>query len=338
MADLRESPWAGYAAAAIVVTLVTLALYPLQQVDPGVSSGVLYVLGVLGLTLVWGLRVGLVTSVASALALSVFHTNPSSGVEAQDLAAIGVLLVTEVVAAFIADQARHRALDAEERLRLEGELRQREVEQARLEEVEESRARVLAAADEERKRVVRDLHDGAQQRLVHTVIRLKLTRRALERGELEQGTTRVADALSHAESAVTELRELAHGILPAVLARGGLPAGVGALADRMEIPVAVDVCEGRMAPAIEATAYFVIAEALTNVAKHSGATHAEACAEVRDGELVVTVADDGSGGASENGNGLTGLRDRLAVLGGELAVGDRDGGGTVIEATIPLAE
>jgi signal transduction histidine kinase len=333
---LRESTGAGYLVAAVVVTLVTLALYPLQRVDPGVSSGVLYVLGVLGLTVIWGLRLGLITSVVSALALGIFHTSPSSGVEAEDLAAIGVLLVTEIVAAFIADQARHRIVDAEARLVLEAELREREVERARLDEVQASRARVIAAGDEERKRVVRDLHDGAQQRLVHTVIRLKLTHRALARGDVEQGAELAAEALTQAEAAVTELRELAHGILPAVLARGGLPAGVAALADRMEIPIQVDVCEGRLAPAIEATAYFVVAEALTNVAKHSGAERAEACAVVRGDELIVTIADDGHGGANGDGNGLTGLRDRLAVLGGELAVGERDGGGTVVEATIPL--
>jgi signal transduction histidine kinase len=336
---LRDSTWAGAATAVVVVASVTAVLYPLQHVDPGVSSGVLYVLGVLGISVTWGLRLGLVTSVASALALWIFHTSPSAGfhsVEGQEIVAIFVLLITEIVAAFIADSARHRALDAEERLALEAELRLREVQRARLEAVEASRARVLAAADDERKRVVRDLHDGAQQQLVHIVIRLKLTHRALVRGDVQGGAVLVGEALTHAEGAVTELRELAHGILPAVLSRGGLVAGVEALADRMQIPVAVDVCEGRLPPAVEATAYFVVAEALTNVAKHSGATRAEARATVDDGCLVVTISDDGGGGASEGGSGLTGLRDRLAVLDGELRVGDREGGGTEVVATIPL--
>jgi signal transduction histidine kinase len=337
---LRDSPWAGVAAAVAVVAAVTVALYPLQQVDPGVSSGVLYVLGVLGLSFTWGLRLGLVTSIASALALWIFHTGPSAGVhsvEAQDIAAISVLLVTEIVAAVIADRARSRVQDAEERLALEAELRLREVERARLEEVRASRARVIAAGDAERKRVVRDLHDGAQQQLVHTVIRLKLTQRALENGAQDEGLALVGQALAHAEGAVTELRDLSHGILPAALLHGGLPAAIEALADRTQIPVAVDVFEGRLAPAVEATAYFVVAEALTNVAKHSGAGRAAASAVIDDRCLVLTVSDDGGGGAHDGGSGLTGLRDRLAALCGELWVSDRDGGGTVVRATIPLA-
>ncbi|MCW3003337.1 MAG: hypothetical protein JWQ20_2635 [Conexibacter sp.] len=318
---------------------MTIVLYPLQSVDPGVSSGVLYVLGVLGVSVTWGLRLGLLTSVASALALWVFHTSPSAGfhgVEAQAVAAITVLLITEVVAAVIADRARQRVADAEARLALETQLRLRDVERVRLEEVQASRARMVAAADEERKRVVRDLHDGAQQRLVHTVIRLKLSHRAVQQGDVDEGSALLTEALAHAEGAVTDLRELAHGILPSVLLRGGLLAGVEALSDRMPIPVAVDVCERRLPPAAESTAYFVVAEGLTNVAKHAAATHAEACAEIVGGALVVSVTDDGVGGARQDGAGLTGLRDRLAVLDGEISVGDGPSGGTTIRASIPL--
>jgi signal transduction histidine kinase len=336
---LRESPGAGLAAAAVVVTFVTLVIFPLQNIDPGVSSGVLYVLGVLVVSVTWGLRLGLLTSVASAVALWFFHTSPSAGVhgvEAQDVAAIAVLLVTEVVAAVIADRARHRLEEAEMRLALEAELRLRDIERVRLEEVRASRARVVAAADEERKRVVRDLHDGAQQRLVHTVIRLKLSKRAVQKGDVDEGTALLSEALTHAEGAVTDLRELAHGILPSVLSRGGVLAGVEALADRMPIPVAVDVSERRLPAAAEATAYFVVAEALTNVAKHARASRAEVRAQIADAAVVVTVTDDGVGGAQQDGSGLTGLRDRLAVLGGEMSVGDGPSGGTTIRATIPV--
>ena len=113
---------------------------------------------------------------------------------------------------------------------------------------------------------------------------------------------------------------------------------IDALASRVPVPVEaeVDVHE-RLSGPIEAAAYFVVAEALTNVAKHSGATRAEACAVIDDRCLVLTVSDDGHGGARDGGNGLTGLRDRLAALSGQLRVGDRDGGGTVLRATIPLA-
>ena len=167
--------------------------------------------------------------------------------------------------------------------------------------------------------MVRDLHDGAQQRLVHTVITLKLARRAVQ-NEREAAAALLSEALDHAEQATAELRELAHGILPAVLTQGGLRAGVDALASRMPVPVENGVSVGRLPAAVEATAYFVVAEALTNVAKHARAERAAVTARVEDGTLVVHVRDDGVGGAQRNGSGLTGLTDRLAALDGELRV------------------
>jgi PAS domain S-box-containing protein len=202
-------------------------------------------------------------------------------------------------------------------------------------EVEASRARIVAAADEERWRVVRDLHDGAQQRLVHTIITLKLARRALENGQ-EDLPALLAEALDHAEQATTELRELAHGILPHVLTHGGLRAGVDALGSRMPVPIDIDVTVGRLPAAVEATAYFIVAEALTNVAKHAHARHASVAARVEHGTLRVHVRDDGIGGARPDGSGLVGLADRLAVLDGQLRIESPDGGGTLVAADIPL--
>jgi signal transduction histidine kinase/limonene-1,2-epoxide hydrolase len=203
------------------------------------------------------------------------------------------------------------------------------------EEVAASRARIVAATDEERRRVVRDLHDGAQQRLVHTIITLKLARRAVQ-NEREDAAALLTEALDHAEQATAELRELAHGILPAVLTQGGLRAGVDALASRMPVSVENGVSVGRLPAAVEATAYFVVAEALTNVAKHARAERAAVTARVEDGTLVVHVRDDGVGGAQRNGSGLTGLTDRLAALDGELRVESPADRGTVVAATIPL--
>jgi len=200
-----------------------------------------------------------------------------------------------------------------------------------------SRARIVAAADEERRRVVRDLHDGAQQRLVHTVITLKLARRALQNEE-DNAPALVTEALDQAERATVELRELAHGILPAVLTRGGLRAGVEALTSRTPLPVEIDVSVGRLPAAVEATAYFVVAEALTNVAKHSGAGNAAVTASVEDGTLQLHVRDDGAGGARPDGSGLLGLADRLAVLDGRLRVESPAKGGTLIAADIPLRD
>jgi DNA-binding NarL/FixJ family response regulator/signal transduction histidine kinase len=197
-----------------------------------------------------------------------------------------------------------------------------------------SRARIVAATDEERRRVVRDLHDGAQQRLVHTVITLKLARRALERGDGD-AVELVGEALGHAERATGELRELAHGILPSVLTHGGLRAGVEAIAERMSLPVEVGVSVGRLPRPVEASAYFLVAEALTNVAKHSRAGRAQVTARIDEGTLQVQVRDDGVGGARP-GSGLLGLADRLAVLDGRLDVESPADGGTLVVAAIPL--
>ncbi len=198
-----------------------------------------------------------------------------------------------------------------------------------------SRARIVAAADEERRQVVRDLHDGAQQRLVHTVITLKLAQRA-RTSDAGEAWSLIGQALEHAERATHELRELAHGILPAVLTRGGLRGGVEALASRMPMPVHVAVAPDRLPAPIEATAYFVVAEALTNVAKHARAASAAVAARIEDGTLRLEVRDDGVGGARPEGSGLQGLGDRLAALDGRLEVECPTDGGTLVAAAIPI--
>jgi signal transduction histidine kinase len=198
-----------------------------------------------------------------------------------------------------------------------------------------SRARVVVAADEERRRVVRDLHDGAQQQLVSTSLTLKLAQQALADGD-EEVKTLVTKAIHQTEQANVALRELAQGILPAVLTRGGLYAAVRALASRMPLPVENSASVGRLPADVEATAYFVVAEALTNVVKHAGATRAEVTASVEDGTLHIGVRDDGVGGAGRNGSGLLGLRDRLDALDGQLSVESPTGRGTLVAAHIPL--
>ena len=198
-----------------------------------------------------------------------------------------------------------------------------------------SRARLLTEADEARRRVVRDLHDGAQQRQVHTIITLKLAQRAFRENGAEAESL-VAEALEHAEQGHAELRELAHGILPSALTRGGLAAGVDTLVARLGVPVDVDVAAERFPAAIEASAYFIVAEALTNVVKHADAQHAVVTARVEDGTLRVQVRDDGKGGARADGSGLVGLADRLSVLDGRLRIESPPDGGTVVAADIPL--
>jgi signal transduction histidine kinase len=199
-----------------------------------------------------------------------------------------------------------------------------------------SRARIVAAADESRRRIERDLHDGAQQRLVHAVIVLKLALQALSNGDANTGEL-VAEALRHAEQANSELRELAHGILPAALTRGGLRAAVGALVSRVSLPVSVDVSVERLPAGVEATAYFVVSEALTNVVKHARATGAGVTARVERGQLRVEVRDDGVGGArGGHGTGLGGLEDRVSALDGRLVLESPLGGGTCVCVLLPL--
>jgi signal transduction histidine kinase len=199
-------------------------------------------------------------------------------------------------------------------------------------QLDASRARLLTAGDDARRRVVRDLHDGAQQRLVTTIIALKRA----QQDDDEPADALIADALEHAEQANAELRELAQGILPPVLARGGLRAGVNALVSRLAVPVDVTVPGERLPPEIEASAYFVVAESLTNFVKHSHARSAEIKAWVEDSVLHLDVRDDGVGGARPDGTGLLGLNDRLAALGGRLRVESPPGRGTRIAATLPL--
>ena len=201
-----------------------------------------------------------------------------------------------------------------------------------------SRARVVSTADETRRRVQRDLHDGAQQRLVQTVIALKLARDAFTAFTVDtgEGLARLDEALTHAERATAALRDLVRGILPETLARRGLRYGVESLVIDMPIAVDVDVDVPRLAPELETTAYFVVAEALTNVVKHAQASRAWVSASHDDALLSIAVVDDGVGGALAGaGSGLTGLSDRVDAQGGRLSIASEPGQGTAITVTLP---
>jgi GAF domain-containing protein len=198
-----------------------------------------------------------------------------------------------------------------------------------------SRARLVTEADDARRRVVRDLHDGAQQRLLQTIVTLKLVQRALEPHH-DKADALIAEALAHAQQGNTELRELAHGILPAVLIQGGLRGGVRSIVSRLDLPVEIDVPGERFPAEVEASAYFVVAEALTNVVKHARAERAEVRASTEDGMLRVEVRDDGVGAADPSGHGLVGLADRVTAIGGQLVVESPEGGGTLLAAKLPV--
>ncbi len=197
--------------------------------------------------------------------------------------------------------------------------------------------RIVAAQDETRRRIERDLHDGAQQRLVTLALSLQAAaERAATAGEVDLAM-RVDEARRQLTEALAELREMARGIHPSILTQEGLDPALAFLAERSPLPVKVNVClDRRLLQEVEATAYFVVSEALTNTAKHSAASSITVEGRVEDGRLVIDVTDNGRGGAdSHRGSGLQGLADRLATLDGRLTVDSPEGGGTRLRAEIP---
>jgi signal transduction histidine kinase len=214
--------------------------------------------------------------------------------------------------------------------RLQAELR------ARLEDLRASRARIVEAADEERRRIERNLHDGTQQRLVSISMALGLAQAKLVSDPAAAGAV-FGEARQGLSAALEELRELSHGIHPAVLTDRGLAAALGELALRSTVPVEIDLSEiGRLPRQVEAAAYYVASEALANVAKYSHATSARVRLQTMDGKLLIDVPDDGIGGAhAARGSGLHGLTDRVEELEGRLLLSSPPGQGTIVSAEIP---
>jgi signal transduction histidine kinase len=229
-----------------------------------------------------------------------------------------------------------RAAGAAARLALENAQLQAET-RAQLAEVKESRVRMVAAADEERKRIERDLHDGAQQRLAALALRLRTVQRRLHPGETEPAVEALLEsAVSELQAANEELRELVRGVYPAILTEEGLAPALESLVLRNPLLVDLDVLDGRLPRRVEATAYFVTCEALANVMKHARASKASVCISRGKGLLTVEIADDGIGGARALENsGLGGLSDRVEALSGRFRVHSPVGEGTRIVAEIP---
>jgi signal transduction histidine kinase len=211
--------------------------------------------------------------------------------------------------------------------------------QAQLEEVRASRARIVDAGDAERRRVQRDLHDGAQQRLVTLSLELGLIRNRLDEGADPEIAAQLESIGQELQEAIDELRELARGIHPSILTDAGLAAALESLAQRSALPLSLDNrSTERLPERVEVTAYFVVAEALTNVTKYARASRVSVRLESRDGLLRVEVEDDGIGGADPgSGSGLSGLQDRVNAIGGQLSVESPPGQGTRVWAEIPAA-
>jgi signal transduction histidine kinase len=204
-------------------------------------------------------------------------------------------------------------------------------------ELREARARVVAAEAAERRRLERNLHDGAQQRLVTASLNLHLAERKLEQ-DAEAAREFLAIAQSELAGSLAEIRQIARGLRPPALAADGLAQAIRRLVEHAVVPVElIALPTERLPEAVEEVAYYVIAESLSNAAKHAGAAHVSVAARPSHGALVVEVADDGRGGADPRGSGLRGLADRLAVVGGRLEVETLPGGGTLIRGVVPTA-
>jgi signal transduction histidine kinase len=219
------------------------------------------------------------------------------------------------------------------------ELRRARALRERVDDLRSARQRILAAADEERRRIERDLHDGAQQRMVAVAVTLGLAEARIDSDPAEAARL-IAQARVEAQLAVKELRELARGIHPALLSDRGLGPALEALASRAPVPVEVSgVPDTQLEKPVEAAAYYVTAEALTNVAKYAHATSASVRLSLEHGHLRVQVRDDGVGGADPNGGtGLRGLRDRVDALDGRFAVQSPPGGGTTLTVELPVSD
>ncbi len=210
---------------------------------------------------------------------------------------------------------------------------------AQVHELQDARSRIIAAADAERRRIERDLHDGAQQRLVALALNLRMAEQRAAGGD-PAAAELVRQAGEEANLALKELRDLARGIHPAILTNRGLPAALEDLASRATVPVEVTAApEERLSDAVEAAAYFVVSECLANIGKHAQASSATVAVSAKDGHLSVVVADDGVGGAELcEGSGIQGLADRVGALSGSLAVESPLGEGTRVIASIPLTQ
>jgi signal transduction histidine kinase len=227
------------------------------------------------------------------------------------------------------DQSRHELAE------LNRDLEATVTEQ--VDEIRQSRARIVAASDAGRRRIERNIHDGAQQQLVAISLDLRMVAEEADRLDRDELRCRLDDVHGNLRAALHDLRELARGLHPAVLATDGLEAALGQLATRCPIPVSLVVPARRFPATVELAAYFVVAEAVANVVKYAGASAIEIEVDQDDGALRLGVADDGQGGAVvKDGGGLAGLVDRVAALGGNMGIVSPQGAGTTVYARLPL--
>jgi signal transduction histidine kinase len=330
--------WLGILVATSLIAVETLLVYLLKQVSPGNAFGAVFLLGVLVVSARWGFGLSVMTTLASAAAYVYFHLETDGGVlptKVQDWVAIVVFLPIALLANVLAGQARLRAVEADQRRR-EAEASRDELRMLAA-ELTASRARIVTAADGARRQFERDLHDGAQQRLISLGLQLRSAEASVP-PELRSLKEQISGVVGGLTGVAEDLQEISRGIHPAILSRGGLGPALKTLARRSTVPVVLDLGVDRRLPEpTEVAAYYVVSEALTNTAKHAQATEVNVSAQDDGVNLCLSIRDDGIGGADfAKGSGLIGLRDRVEALGGQMDVQSRHGSGTSLLVKIPF--
>jgi signal transduction histidine kinase len=320
----------GIVIAVSLIVLETLAVIQLKRVSPENSCGIFFLLGIVVVSTVWGVGLAVATSVASALAFAYLCSwpTPVTWVDPDNLVMIATFIIVALSANGLAFAARIRTAEADER--------RREVEASNSELIA-SRARIITAADDARRRFERDLHDGAQQRLVSLGLAVRAAQASVP-ADLPLLREQLADIAVGLGGVCQELQEVSRGIHPAILSQGGLGSALKSLARRSAVPVKVDVTIGRRLPeSAEVALYYVVAEALTNAAKHAQASLVWLHLQVEGSNVHLSIRDDGMGGAdATRGSGLIGLMDRVEAVGGHLRISSHAGCGTSLIVHLPV--
>jgi signal transduction histidine kinase len=320
----------GVVVAASFIVVETFLVYLLKVRTPGNACGIFYLPGILVVSTVWGFGLAVTTSLASTVAFAGVCSwpVPLAWAEPDNLVMITTFLFVALSANCLAYLARARAVEADQR--------RREAEASNV-ELTASRVRIVAAADDARRRLERDLHDGAQQRLVSLGLELRGAEASVP-ADLHPLREKISDIVSGLAGVSQDLQEISRGIHPAILSKGGLGPALKSVARRSAVPVELDVAVDRRLPeSAEVAAYYVVVEALTNTAKHAQASEVFVCVKSEGANLRLSIRDDGIGGAdSHNGSGLIGLTDRVEALGGHMQISSPAGRGTTLLADIPL--
>jgi signal transduction histidine kinase len=320
----------GIVIAVSLIVLETLAVIQLKRVSPENSCGIFFLLGIVVVSTVWGVGLAVATSVASALAFGYLCSwpTPVTWADPDNLAMIAAFVIVALSANGLAFAARIRTAEADER--------RREVEASNA-ELTASRARIITAADDARRRFERDLHDGAQQRLVSLGLAVRAVQASVP-ADLSSLREQLADIVVGLGGVCQDLQEVSRGIHPAILSQGGLGSALKSLARRSAVPVKVDVTLSRRLPeSAEVALYYVVAEALTNAAKHAQASLVWLHLKIEGSNVHLSIRDDGMGGAdATRGSGLIGLMDRVEAVGGHLRISSHAGCGTSLIVHLPV--